>query len=425
MNWFVSIVLLAVSIALFCKLARLRALLRDIEVAISDNRRLQPQLSKKTLERLGAVKVIDSLNALINSRASIGARKMTRSNRAEALLGAVQEAIIVFNAEKIIEYANSAAKDLLREGKRLKGLHLNKILQSVPLLEYLKAIDKDELVEPRQIEIKRGQETLWLEVTSAKVKASKPKMKLSTLLILYDISKLKKLEVTRREFVANVSHELKTPLTIIKGFAEALNNNSSAIKSSDRDKFAKKIYNNAERLHLLVEDLLTLARLESHSESIDRSYQPLVPLFEEVVEGYIARLNPEKQVMLLDVDQAIGDVYFDRFRIQQVLDNIIENVFRYAPAFSKMELKARLKDDDSTVECIVTDDGPGIAEKDLQQIFERFHRVDVGRSRERGGTGLGLSIVKHIIQQHGGNVFARSKIGEGTSIHFNLPVEKT
>ena len=90
-----------------------------------------------------------------------------------------------------------------------------------------------------------------------------------------------------------------------------------------------------------------------------------------------------------------------------------------------MELKARLKDDDSTVECIVTDDGPGIAEKDLQQIFERFHRVDVGRSRERGGTGLGLSIVYHIIQQHGGNVFARSKIGEGTSIHFNLPVEKT
>ena len=188
-------------------------------------------------------------------------------------------------------------------------------------------------------------------------------MKLSTLLILYDITKLKKLEVTRREFVANVSHELKTPLTIIKGFAEALNNNSATIKSSDRDKFAKKIFNNAERLHLLVEDLLTLARLESHSESIDRSNQPLVPLFEEVVEGYLARLDPEKQAILLDVDQAIGDVYFDRFRIQQVLDNIIENVFRYAPEFSKMELKARLKDDDSTVECIVTDDGPGIAEK--------------------------------------------------------------
>lgn len=423
MNWLVSIVLLAVSVVLFYKVTRLRALLRDIEVAIRGRRLLQPQLSRKSLEQLGVAKAIDSLNVLIKSRVRVSSKKTTRSYRAEALLAAVQEAIIVFNSKKIIEYANKAAKDLLRDGKKLKGLNLHKLLKSTLLLEFLNETDNQEQTEPRQIQIKRGEEILWLEVTSVKVKSSKPNKKSSTLLILYDITKVKKLEVTRREFVANVSHELKTPLTIIKGFSEALMNKDSSAEAIDLDKFVRKIYNNAERLHLLVEDLLTLARLESHSESINASRQPLTPLFEEVAEGYRSRLDIEKQVIALNVEQAIGDVYFDRFRIQQVLDNIIENVFRYAPEFSKIEIKAKLKDNDSTVECSVTDDGPGIAVGELPQIFERFYRIDVGRSRERGGTGLGLSIVKHIIQQHGGKVFAKSKIGKGTSIHFCLPVE--
>ena len=100
----------------------------------------------------------------------------------------------------------------------------------------------------------------------------------------------------------------------------------------------------------------------------------------------------------------------------------IQNTYRYAPGFSKIELNAELKEDNSIVECSVVDDGPGIADGHLSQIFERFYRVDEGRSRERGGTGLGLSIVKHIVQQHGGTVFAKSKIGEGTSVYFCLPV---
>ena len=175
-------------------------------------------------------------------------------------------------------------------------------------------------------------------------------------------------------------------------------------------------------MHVLVEDLLTLSRLESIPESISLSKQPLASFFEEVAEGYHSRLDPEKQVIIVNVEQTIGELYFDRFRIQQVIDNIIENTFRYAPRFSKIELNAELKEDNSIVECSVVDDGPGIADGHLSQIFERFYRVDEGRSRERGGTGLGLSIVKHIVQQHGGTVFAKSKIGEGTSVYFCLPV---
>lgn len=422
MNWLFSIILLAVSIVLFYKVATLRALLRAMEVAIRERRRLLPQLSRKSLERLDAANVIDSMNTLIDAHSEAVNQKATHSDQAEALLNAVHEAIIVFDSEKIIEYANSAAENLFRGGKTLKGQHIENILRSMPLVEFIESSLAEDSIEPRQIEIKKGGVALWMEVTSSKIRANKSEEIDSTLLILFDISRLKKLEVTRREFVANVSHELKTPLTIIKGFAEALIDNTTKIKSSDRVKFANKIFNNAERLHVLVEDLLTLSRLESIPESISRSKQPLASFFEEVAEGYRSRLNQEKQVIIVNVEQAIGELYFDRFRIQQVLDNIIENAFRYAHGFSKIELNAELKNDNSIVECSVVDDGPGIADGDLPQIFERFYRVDEGRSRETGGTGLGLSIVKHIIHQHGGTVFAKSKIGEGTSVCFCLPM---
>ena len=422
MNWLFTIILLAVSIALFYKVVTLRALLRAMEAAIRERRRILPQLSRKRLERLDAANFIDSINTLIDEHSEEANQKTTHSDQAEALLNAVHEAIIIFDSEKIIEYANSAAENLFRDGKTLKGQRIENSIRSMSLVEFIESSLAEESIEPCQIEIKKGEEALWLEVTLTKIRANRSEEIDSTLLILYDISKLKKLEVTRREFVANVSHELKTPLTIIKGFAEALIDNTTKIKSSDRVKFANKIFNNAERLHVLVEDLLTLSRLESIPESISLSKQPLASFFEEVAEGYHSRLDPEKQVIIVNVEQTIGELYFDRFRIQQVIDNIIENTFRYAPRFSKIELNAELKEDNSIVECSVVDDGPGIADRDLSQIFERFYRVDEGRSRERGGTGLGLSIVKHIVQQHGGTVFAKSKIGEGTSVYFCLPV---
>ena len=422
MNWLFTIILLAVSLALFYQVVTLRALLRAMEAAIHKRRRILPQLSRKRLERLDAANFIDSINTLIDEHSEVANQKTTHLDQAEALLNAVHEAIIVFDSEKIIEFANSAAENLFRDGKTLKGQRIENSLRSMSLVEFIESSLAEESIEPCQIEIKKGEEALWMEVTLSQIRANKSEEMDSKLLILYDISRLKKLEVTRREFVANVSHELKTPLTIIKGFAEALIDKNTKIKSSDRDKFANKIFNNAERLHVLVEDLLTLSRLESLPESISLSKQPLASFFEEVAEGYRSRLDPEKQVIIVNVEQTIGELYFDRFRIQQVLDNIIENTYRYAPGFSKIELNAELKEDNSIVECSVVDDGPGIADRDLSQIFERFYRVDEGRSRERGGTGLGLSIVKHIVQQHGGTVFAKSKIGEGTSVYFCLPV---
>jgi signal transduction histidine kinase len=225
----------------------------------------------------------------------------------------------------------------------------------------------------------------------------------------------------RTDFVANVSHELRTPLTIIKGFSETLVDDHDSLSDEAKIRFTNKIKNNAERLHLLVEDLLTLSRLESQPDQLDYSVQALDKLMQEVQESYSDRLIRGEQTIKLAFDSEIQPFVFDRYRINQVLDNLVENAFRYASEFTLLELSAELSEDKSYIICKVSDDGPGIPKKSLPHLFERFYRVDKGRSKEKGGTGLGLSILKHIILLHGGVVRAESKVGEGTSIIFSLP----
>ena len=423
MLWFLSIALLAVSVVLFRHILRLRRLLRELDAAVRSQRRLLPEDSTDSLKKIGALSLVDSLNALIDSHNRASAQKQGYSSQVEAMLGAVQEVVIVFSPDRVIEYANRSAEQLFRKGEPIKGLRLEGVLRSLTLLELLDDSSKTELTEPSQIRIEQNGEVLWFEASCAKVRGHEPEDTSSTLLVLHNITKLKGLEVMRREFVANVSHELRTPLTIIKGFAETLIDDEATLKPKARLRFSQKILNNAERLHVLVEDLLTLSRLESRPDQIEPIEQPLTPLLEEVAENYRSRLDPASQQIEVLVDGTIGKLSFDRYRIHQVLDNFIENVFRYAPDFTRIALEAKAEPEAGMVLCSVVDDGPGIPEKDLPHLFERFYRVDKGRSRETGGTGLGLSIVKHIILLHGGTVEAQSRVGEGTRMSFRLPAK--
>lgn len=422
MLWFLSIVLLAVSIVLFRHILRLRRLLGELDAAVRSQRRLLLEDSTESLKKIGALGLVDSLNTLIDTHNEASAQTKGYSSQVEAMLGAVQEVVIVFSPDRVIEYANRSAEKLFRKGEPIKGLRLEGVLRSLTLLELLDESAKTELTAPSQIRIEQEGGTLWFEASCAKVKGLEPDGTNSTLLVLHDITKLKSLEVMRREFVANVSHELRTPLTIIKGFAETLIDDEATLEPKARHRFTEKILNNAERLHVLVEDLLTLTRLESRPDQIERVEQPLTPLLEEVAENYRSRLDPATQRIEVLVDKAVGKLSFDRYRIHQVLDNFIENVFRYAPGFTRIGLEAKAEPETGMVLCSVIDDGPGIPEKDLPHLFERFYRVDKGRSRETGGTGLGLSIVKHIVLLHGGTVEAKSRVGEGTRMSFRLPV---
>jgi len=425
MLWLLTIILLAISVTLFRHILRLRRLLSELDDAVRSQRRLLPEESAETLQKIGALGLVDSLNALIDSHNLASAQKSGYSSQVEAMLGAVQEAVIVFNEDRVVEYANRSAEKLFRQGQAMQDLRLESVFRSLTLLELLDAAAKVERTEPTQISIKQGSQELWFEASCARVKGTDPEDRQSTLLVMHDITQLKGLEVMRKEFVANVSHELRTPLTIIKGFAETLIDDEATIDPKARSRFMAKILNNAERLHVLVEDLLALSRLESRPDQIEPIQQPLEPLLVEVADNYRNRIDPKKQGIEVIVDEALGKISFDRYRIHQVLDNFIENVFRYAPEFSLIKLEAVLEAETGQVRCSVVDDGPGIPEKDLPHLFERFYRVDKGRSRETGGTGLGLSIVKHIIQLHGGTVEAESKVGRGTRMSFRLPAERS
>ncbi len=436
MSWFLFIVALAIMLLLLRRMWHLRRLIRDLADAARAKRRFLPEESERKLKSLGIDGLVRELNAAIDRSNQHEAQNAGYSKQVEAMLRAVQEVVVVFNEERKVEFANRAAEFLFRGGQSLNGLRLEGVMRSLSLLELLDAPEESENAAPRQIQIEQDNETFWFEASCSRVRSSSARPgqfppsaadtgRASTLLVLHDITQLKRLEVMRRDFVANVSHELRTPLTIIKGFAETLVEDDAAITPEARVRFLGKIVGNAERLNVLVEDLLTLSRLESKPDQLEPELQSLKHLLEDTVENFRTRIGSGPQTIVLDYDERVGDFAFDRFRINQVLDNLIENVFRYAPDFTQIDLQVRLDEAGGAVRCRVMDDGPGIPEKDLPHVFERFYRVDKGRSRERGGTGLGLSIVKHIIQLHGGNVQAERRPGGGTTITFALPYRQT
>ena len=389
--------------------------------AVEGKRRFLLKESTSKMPTKNLEKLIISVNSLIDDYGINNTETSGFSNQVEATLSSIQEAVFVLNDEHLIEYANEAAERIFNFGREMKSVRLESMLRSTSLLEYLAKFKKSGSASMEQISVELGGETLWFEASCSKIAKSSRGSSKATLLVLHDITRLKELEVMRTDFVANVSHELRTPLTIIKGFSETLVDDYDSLSEEAKRRFTNKIKNNTERLHLLVEDLLTLSRLESQPDQLDYSVQAFDQLLNEIKESYTSRLNESKQRIVVDFDSEIRPFAFDRHRINQVFDNLLENVFRYAAEFTLLRLSADLSEDKSYIICKVSDDGQGIPKKSLPHLFERFYRVDKGRSKEKGGTGLGLSILKHIILLHGGVVRAESKVGEGTTIIFSLP----
>ncbi|MGJ8652788.1 MAG: sensor histidine kinase [Opitutaceae bacterium] len=420
MLWIVSIFFFATTIWLLLRIRRTRQLIAELEDSVKARRCLLSEASDSDLRQHGVKALIDETNAFIESSQKSESESTGYSKQIAAMLEAIKEVVVIFDDSRIVEFSNKAAEQLFHNGMSMRGLRVDSVIRSVDLLDFLEAKTVESPSSDNHVSIIQKGQTLWFEAICSNVSGIKDVKKMSSLLVLHDITRLKTLEVMRRDFVANVSHELRTPLTIIKGFAETLVEDHMDMSTESRERFLEKILTNSERLHVLVEDLLTISRLESMADENDAVVQPLKPLFESIVEDYEARLQ-DGQSIVIDVDSELQPLRFDRFRIHQVLDNLVVNAFRYATGFSQITLGAKYDADTEEVVCTVMDDGPGIPEEDLPHLFERFYRVDKGRSVERGGTGLGLSIVKHIIQLHGGSVSADSRVGEWTKIRFTLP----
>jgi two-component system phosphate regulon sensor histidine kinase PhoR len=242
--------------------------------------------------------------------------------------------------------------------------------------------------------------------------------------VFVDVTDIRRLETVRRDFVANVSHELRTPVTSVLSAAETLTDALTRDPEASA-RFVDIIRRNAERLQRLIEDLLDLSRIESKELRLHPEAIELNPFITHALSLSRGRAEERGVRVAAEVEPGCPTVTADRRALEQVLTNLIDNAIKYCPG-AAVTVRARSADGDAgvkpgRVEIDVKDTGPGIEAKHLPRLFERFYRVDAGRSREMGGTGLGLSIVKHLVDAMGGDVRVTSEIGAGSTFTISLP----
>ncbi len=344
----------------------------------------------------------------------------------QALMSSLDDAILSVDMDQKIKFFNARFANQFLE--RAQSEHLSKG-DPIPLAQIFRVPELLELF--RQTLLTRETQTQTLKLDSIidgekriyAVKVSPLREERSAnsdlygaMALFHDITEIKKAEQIRIEFVENASHELRTPLTSIKGFVHTAQDD---IKSGHMDQlgyFLGVISKNVDRLTELVGDMLTLSSLESGAAVKKENLRPN-ELTQDLIER-MASLAAEKQIMIqlaCEVETVSADVR----KVEQVLTNLVGNAIKYIPNGGKIDV--RWEEDDKHVILRVIDNGPGIAEMHLKRLFERFYRIDKGRSRDVGGTGLGLSIVKHIMQSHGGSVQVKSDSGHGAEFICLFP----
>jgi two-component system phosphate regulon sensor histidine kinase PhoR len=333
------------------------------------------------------------------------------------VLSGMVEGVVAIDAGQRILFANDRAGELLNFSQdRVVGRKLWEVVRQRAIQEVIQKAA--EQAEPYRAELD-GQDGAFksLAVYVARLPGSPP---LGAVLVLQDTTELRRLERMRRDFVANVSHELKTPLSVIKVCVETLLD--GAIDDiENRTAFLEQIEEQGNRLHALILDLLSLARIESGAEVFDFKPVRMGPLIRECLERHRARAEAKSQVLETLSTNGTGEVvaWADEEAVAQILDNLIDNAVKYTPVGGRIQVRCRAEAGQVCLE--VEDSGIGIPERDLPRVFERFYRVDKARSRELGGTGLGLSIVKHLVQAMNGTVTAASQLNRGSTFTIRLP----
>jgi two-component system phosphate regulon sensor histidine kinase PhoR len=332
----------------------------------------------------------------------------------EVLFDSIVEGVLLLDERGRIQLANRAFASLFGVAVDIRGRTLMEALRLHELADLVKSLDSQKQVLGYELRLS-GLSERWLQVNAAAIFNGHGRRH-GTVLVFHDLTRLKKLESARQEFVANVSHELRTPLSLIKGYVETLLDGARD-NPEVATKFLQTIDRNAERLKLLIEDLLTISELESGHVKLNLSTVALSPVVAKVLEDFKARAAA-KSVKLVNQAPDLA-VRADVGRLEQVLGNLVDNAIKYGGAECTVTVGGNAQEG-GQVQVFVQDDGLGIPPEALDRVFERFYRVDKARSREQGGTGLGLAIVKHLIQSHGGRVWATSEPGRGTTFYFTL-----
>jgi two-component system phosphate regulon sensor histidine kinase PhoR len=344
------------------------------------------------------------------------------------ILSSMVEGVIALDAGQRILYANGRAAQLLRfQTDSAVGRKFWEIVRHRTVQDLVRKTLEGP--EPGQGEVVwEGAGSNSLTVHAARLPG--PPVR-GVVLVMHDTTELRRLERVRQEFVANVSHELKTPLAVIKACVETLLDGAMD-DVEHRGKFLEQIADQAERLHALVLDMLSLTRIESGEEFLELQAVDVADTVSRCLERHRTRAEGKNQ-MLRGIAPAPGSTdqrgaeakpapvtaWADEDALSQILDNLVDNALKYTPPGGRIQVSWRAENGEVLLE--VEDTGIGIPQRDLPRVFERFYRVDRARSREMGGTGLGLSIVKHLAQAMKGSVAARSQLGQGTTFQVRLP----
>jgi two-component system phosphate regulon sensor histidine kinase PhoR len=337
------------------------------------------------------------------------------NERMMTVLTSMSEGIIAVDDQEQILLANEAGHRMLEfSTTEPLGRQLLEVTRSRPVHEAVAEALRTGKAAHREFET-TGQKRRALSLRAACFPGDPPP---GVVVVLRDMSELRRLENLRRELVANVSHELKTPLASIKAYAETLR--LGAVDDTENClRFVGRIEDQADRLHQLIMDMLQIARVESGQKAFEISDVPLAEAVGACVANYeeVAAARPVE--VKLCPSEAPLHVRVDEEGLQAILSNLIDNAIKYTPEGGSVTVKWWEEGDSAVLE--VSDTGIGIAEEDQARVFERFFRVDKARSREMGGTGLGLSIVKHLTQSFGGTVGIESELGKGSAFRVELP----
>jgi two-component system phosphate regulon sensor histidine kinase PhoR len=333
-------------------------------------------------------------------------------DRLGAILEGMVEGVLVTDADGNVALANRAVREMFGVTRDVVGVTPIEALRNAELHEAFEAARRERTTVSRELTV-MGDRPRQVTVRVAPVDSPAA----GAVAVISDVTELRRLETVRRDFVANVSHELRTPVAAIRASVETLQLGAADDPAAARE-FVAIIDRHGERLHRLVEDLLELSKLESREYALALSPVDVPSAVDHAIEMLAVAAQARRAQVTADVAPDVSVAQADRPSLDHVLTNLIENAIKYSPEGAAVTVRARRQGD--RVRLSVEDNGPGIEGRHLGRIFERFYRVDTGRSRALGGTGLGLAIVRHLCEAMRAPVSVESAVGRGTTFHVDL-----
>ncbi len=369
----------------------------------------------QTEEMGGLADAMNQMAAQLNDRIETIIRQR---NQLETVLASMLEGVIAIDTEeRIVSINQTAARLFEKEPADCQGKSIQEIIRSPALQQFIRAAISNTNPTEEDITVFQNEERVIGVKGSPIFDANQDQI--GTLVVFHDVTQLRRLENMRRDFVANVSHEIKTPLTAIKGFVETLQQ-GKVEKKQEKERFLGIIQKHVDRLDAIIEDLLALSRIEQEDDKKEIQFESvkIADVFQAAIQ--LCRPKAEKQNIHINLDcEKDTTALLDPALIEQAVVNLLDNAIKFSEPGSTIHVKSHHQGNEMILS--VQDQGIGIAQKHLPRLFERFYRVDKARSRSMGGTGLGLAIVKHIAQAHGGHVTVDSKLGEGSHFSIHIP----